>query len=761
MNEDQLTLKSTVVDGLEISSDHYPILIELPPLHTEPPCEIVTFRKIKDTDVEVFKNELKQAYENIYSEDGNFETNYGKYRSVSESILNKHYPTVTKRIVQRENIQWMDEEFRQSRTLRRKLEKTWRKERTEESRKKYVEQRKVCAQMSVQKQEAFYSKVVSEAGNDQKILFNVVNNLLDKRKVRILPEHTDPKELADEFNEYYIEKIKKLRKTIPNNSTGIELPRVVFQGVKLDKFEPVDEEELKEIVSEFGIKTSTEDPLPAKFLKLVINEALPILTKLVNQSLREGSMEGVKLSVLDPLLKKLGLDVDVYKNFRPVNNLVFFSKLIERVVKKRLNGHMDVNRLHIPNEFGYKLFHSTETMMLGAVNDVLSGFDEDQCTVMLFLDLSAAFDTIDIEILLDILEKEIGITGVALQWFRSFLTGRTQKVRIGGEFSKILEVLFGAPQGSVLGPPLFNIYVRGQPRIFEAFQFHSTSFADDSNGSKTFSLQFQFKILTDDVPKVMEEISHWMNIMFLKINPDKTEIILFHPKSLQNRVVIRGTFVGDQCIRFSSEVKNVGVVLDEQLNLKKHVNKIVSHCYKLLKDIGRVRNMLTETHTEMLVHSLISMRIDYCNSLFFNMPKDNIYKLQKVQNAAARLVTRKTKRQSISDTLAKLHWLNVESRIVFKVLLLVFKAIHGLCSDNLKVSYKQHNYRPEDFLLLETKMVKTKYGTRTFDYAGPRLWNALPLSIRTLESIDDFKSKVKTILFTDFEGVKRRAFRYN
>ena len=154
------------------------------------------------------------------------------------------------------------------------------------------------------------------------------------------------------------------------------------------------------------------------------------------------------------------------------------------------------------------------------------------------------------------------------------------------------------------------------------------------------------------------------------------------------------------------------------------------------------------------------MRIDYCNSLFFNMPKDNIYKLQKVQNAAARIVTRKRKRDSISEIMAKLHWLNVETRIVFKIILLVFKAIHGLCSENLKVSYKQHNCRPDDFLLLETKRVKTKYGTRTFDYAGPRLWNALPLNIRTLESID-FKTKVKTILFTDFEGVKRRAFRYN
>ena len=128
--------------------------------------------------------------------------------------------------------------------------------------------------------------------------------------------------------------------------------------------------------------------------------------------------------------------------------------------------------------------------------------------MMMFLDLSAAFDTIDITRLLEILNKEIGISGAALKWFEAFLTGRTQKVRVKGEFSKVLEVLFGAPQGSVLGPPLFNIYVRGQPRIFQACSFRSTAFADDSNGSKTFSLQFQFNILKHDIPKCMEEISH-------------------------------------------------------------------------------------------------------------------------------------------------------------------------------------------------------------------------------------------------------------
>ena len=721
----------------------------------------MSYRKTKYADVEKFRNEMKLALNGTFSEERNFENNYLKYRTTAEKILDEHFPIVTKTIVHKENVKWMDGEFRKSRALRRKLEKQWRRDKTEEKRIRYIQQRNLCAKMSVEKQEDFYAKVVEEAGNDQKTLFKVVNTLLDKQNVKVLPEHTDPSKLADEFNEYYIQKIKKLRDSIPLNSTGMEPQRIKFEGVKLEKFKPIEESDLKELVSEFGIKTSTEDPLPAKFLELVIEEALPCPTKLVNQSLEEGSMDGVKLSVLDPLLKKAGLDIDPKKNYRPVNNLVFFSKIIERVVKKQLNQHMTVNRLHSASQFGYKYCHSTETMMLGLTNDVLLGFDEGLCTVMLFLDLSAAFDTIDIEKLLEILCDEIGVTGVALQWFRSFLSGRTQKVRIGGEFSKIMEVLFGAPQGSVLGPPLFNIYVRGQPLVFKACSFSSCSFADDSNGSKKFSLQFQFNVLKNDIPNVMAEISHWMNIMFLKINPDKTEIILFHPWSLQGSVIIKGTFVGEQCIRFSTEVKNVGVWLDEQLNLKKHVNKIVSHCYKLLKDIGRVRNVISDKHTEMLVHAVTSSRIDYCNSLFFNMPKENLFKLQKVQNAAARLVRRKGKRESITSTLAGLHWLNVDSRIIFKMILIVYKVVTGLCSENLKVTYKFYNCRPNDFLMLETRSVKTKYGRRTFEYAGPRLWNALPLELRTVESIDIFKKQLKTLLFKDTEGLKQRAFKYN
>ena len=617
--------------------------------------------------------------------------------------------------------------------------------------------------MSLSKQNSYYSKIVEETGNDQKTLFKVANSLLDKEKSRTLPDHTDSLELANRFNNYYTTKIDKIRKAIPATSVVSNMVAEKFEGVQLSEFQLTTEEELREIIKEFGVKTSTEDPIPANILKNIIEESLPCLVKLVNKSLSEGSMEGVKSSVIDPLLKKSGLDSDIDKNYRPVNNLVFFSKLIERIVSRRLDGHMTENALHSDSAFGYKKFHSTETMMLGVMNDVLMGFDDNQCTVMLFLDLSAAFDTIDITKIIEILSEEIGIDGVALEWFRSFLTGRTQRVNIKDQFSDSLEVLYGAPQGSVLGPKLFNIYVRSQPKVFQKCNFKTTSFADDSNGMKTFSLQFQYNVLKNDVASCMKEITHWMNTQFLKINPDKTEILLLRPKALEENVIIGGTIIDEQCIRYSKVVKNVGVWLDEHLSMSTHINKIVSHCYKLLKDIGRIRNVLSKKHTEMLVHSVISSRLDYCNSLFFNINKSNMYKLQKVQNAAARLISGKRKRDNISSVIKDLHWLRIESRVIFKMLLFVYKCIRGLCTANLtqKLKYKKYNCRLGDYLMLETRKVKTKYGRRTFEYAGCRLWNALPLDVRMEEKIDNFKKQIKTLLFKDTEGFKRKASLYH
>ena len=233
------------------------------------------------------------------------------------------------------------------------------------------------------------------------------------------------------------------------------------------------------------------------------------------------------------------------------------------------------------------------------------------------------------------------------------------------------------------------------------------------------------------------------------------------PASLNKEVLIKGVIFEEQCIRFSNEVKNVGVWLDKNLTMDKQVNQMVSHCYKILKDIGRIKKCLQQSHIERLVHAMISNRIDQYNSLYVNISKQNLYKLQKLQNAAAKLILGRGKRDSASAALKALHWLNVDARITFKILLLVFKVLKGQCSQNIELRYKTFNGRADDYLLLDTPNFKTAYGKRVFAYNGSRLWNALPVGVRMEDDVDKFKKSVKTILFEGNEELKKKAYKYN
>lgn len=751
-NSEQLDIKTYVIKPDEhdfnIKTDHFPCFAELPIDNNAKTVVKMEYRDIKNIDTDTFRQELESIVDEVATSDSNFEDSYQKYKDLTEALVEKHAPTKTITLKPNEP-KWMDKEYRQARCERRRLERRWRKTGRKEDHLLYIAQRNVCAKLVTSKRELFYANQISKAGNRQKALFQVVENALDKKAENVLPTHDDPKALANEFNEYYVNKIDKLRESIPVERENDLIEAVPFQGNKLSIFSPTSIDEVSKILKDCGIKTSPEDPIPVSILNNIYEVTLPALVSLINKSLEEGSVDGIKHSVIDPLLKKLNLDSENKKNYRPVNNLVFLSKLIERIVLSRIDDHLNSNNLQNYLQFGYKKHHSTETMLLGIVDELLEAFDDNKFIVMMFLDLSAAFDTIDIQKLLNILKFEIGIDGVALKWCESFLTNRTQRVKINASYSESIKVKYGTPQGSVLGPRFFDIYVRSQPKIFQMCNFKSTSYADDSNGMKKFAITFQYNTLTNDVPDCLAKITKWMNLQWLKINPDKTEIVVFHPKHLSNRLLIGGTIIAkDECIRFSDSVKNVGVFLDKNLNLNGHINKIVSQSYKLLKDLKSARSFISIKDTEILVNASITSRLDYCNSLFYKMSKSNLNKLQKVQNAAARLVLNRGRHASASPLLEQLHWLPVKSRCIFKILLLMYKYLNNLAPKNMSFEYSVHNHRPQHELMLKTCIAKSKYGEKRFSYCGPRLWNKLPVEIKKEDKIDVFKTKIKTLLFT-------------
>lgn len=757
VNQYQVNLSYTVVnDFLGVCSDHSPILIDIPRASNTNTTKSSFCRNIKSIDLENFQADVLQMCNSIDTE-STFSELVSQYVEKSEVVMNNHAPL--KRVKQKKTSpKWMDSEYMKSRALRRKLEKKWKIDPSETNRHNYIKQKNICCALSLKKQKAYYSNLVSSS-NSQKDLFKVAKNLMDKTKDKILPPHSDTTLLANQFNDFFVEKVEKIRKSIPVKQEDMSPYSRNFVGTRLSSFRLMTIGEVRDIIKEFGIKTSQEDPIPAALLSSSLEIVLPLITEIVNKSLAEGCMDGIKESIIMPLLKKSGLDAEVFKNFRPVNTLLFFSKLIERVVLIQLNEHMTKHNLHELSQYGYKKFHSTELMILGLVDEVLRGFDVNLVTLIVFLDLSAAFDTLDIDKLLEILHNEIGIDGVALEWFRAFLTKRTQKVKIDGSFSEQREVPCGVPQGSVLGPVLFNINVRSQPLVFQNCSFSTSSFADDSNGRKQFSLSFQFHVLTKDIVSCIEKIVCWSNAHFVKINPDKTEFLLLRPSSLNKQVIIQGVFIDGQCIRFSDKVKNVGVILDQNLNLNNQVNKVVSHCYALMRDVRRIKQYLSKKDLERIINAIVSHRLYYCNSIYVGISKKNLHKLQRCQKAAARLIADKSKRDNI-NILEVVHWMSIEAGIVYKIILFVFKILNGQCSNSFNITYKNNSLRSGSGLLLNTPNFKTKYGVRIFEYSSTRYWNALPDNIKTINCIEKFKKELKMLLLHNFDELKRKAFMY-
>ena len=281
--------------------------------------------------------------------------------------------------------------------------------------------------------------------------------------------------------------------------------------------------------------------------------------------------------------------------------------------------------------------------MLHIVNDILSALDNDNISVLLLLDLSAAFDTLDHQILLSRLNSVFGIQSTALQWFQSYLSDRYQSTSVNNSSSSPSELMYGVPQGSVLGPILFILYTTPLSDIIANHSVNHQLFADDTQLQKSAPLN-EVTNLTKELNACTDNIKTWMTENQLKLNDDKTEALLFpFSSSLKPSTVPLPDSItlGSRNIPFSDSARNLGFILVSKLSMKKHIIKICQTAYFELKRISSIRRFLESLKTrpnETLVTSYILSRLDYCNCLLMGTPNSVIQPLQKIQNFAARLV---------------------------------------------------------------------------------------------------------------------------
>ena len=459
--------------------------------------------------------------------------------------------------------------------------------------------------------------------------------------------------------------------------------------------------------------------------------------------------ENSPLNRIIPLLKKPSLDMDCLQNYRPISNLPLLAKVLERVVTKQLQTYLEEHHLYANVQSAYRRFHSTETALLRVTNDLLRAVDQHHEAVLVLLDLSAAFDTIDHGILLQRLTTRYGITSSALAWFTSYLKGRVQTVNINGTLSEERALRFGAPQGSVIGPILFTMYSAPLQDIITQHGLKCVMYADDTQlyvifhpSDKNSAMQ---KLVT-----CVNDIKVWSTSNKLKFNDSKTEVMFFASRFVPTESV-QTVNIGSSPVTPKSDVRNLGVMLDNGFCMTKHVSNVCRSAAMAIYKIGQIRKYLDLKTTERLIHAFVTSRLDYCNCLLYGLPQYELSKLQRIQNSAARLTSRK--RDNVESVLQELHWLPIAKRIEFKILLITYKCLPGLApmyiAELLTKYTPSRNLRSSTLDLLDPpRDVKTcTYGQRSFASAAPKLWNALPHTLRSASTLNQFKTRLKTFLF--------------
>ena len=314
------------------------------------------------------------------------------------------------------------------------------------------------------------------------------------------------------------------------------------------------------------------------------------------------------------------------------------------------------------------------------------------------------------------------------------------------------ELLYGVHQGSVLGPRLFSLYTRPLSDVIDTLNVGYHFYADDSQLYLAVNPR-SAEDITSAVSRIEEAVSSikiWMDKHYLKLNESKTEILVVTRPTIHQTLP---SFAIAGCTTSpSDQVRDLGVIFDSCFNLEVHVRKMCQTAFLHLRCISKIRSYLTMAQTKALVVAHVLSRIDYANGLLYGAPLKLIHLLQRVQNAAARVITRVTRFDHVTPLLKDLHWLPVHHRIQYKTALTAFDAVHGVAPVYLQDLVTEYTpSRPlrssNDLLLSRRSASLIRYGARAFEVGAPRVWNDLPRSLRACTDRETFKKSLKTFYF--------------
>lgn len=731
-------------------SDHLPVfsLIDYKGITTKSKPVYKLTRYVSPDNLTKIKHDLKDVNWSKVYDANSVDDAYNSMVDIVKGVLDRHCPVKTKLLGKSISCKpWLTKGLLKSIRRKNKLYYKFINNRTPVNEERYKQYKNRLLKVIECGKRMYYSDSLAKTRNDIKGTWSIINSVIKNNVTSpntqdsFLSENnqvvSNPGDISNNFNKYFVNVGPNLSRKIPIvNNAYSPMDYMDSRNTNSMYINPTDNLEVLNIVKKFKSKTSTDLlDIDMCFVKNVIDDIINPFTYVCNFSLKEGIFpEKMKTAKVVPLYKSGSKKL--FSNYRPISLLPQFSKILEKIFSKRLLSFIEKCKILCDSQYGFRKGRNTGHALCELVEEITDSIDNNEYTVGVFIDLKKAFDTINHSILLKKLEH-MGIRGNALNWLTSYLNNRHQYVKYNNCNSNIFSITTGVPQGSILGPILFLLYIND---LCNVSMLKSILFADDTN---FFSSGKNITELINTFEDELVKIDIWFQINKLSLNVSKTNFMIFSRKKIPEDISLS---INGTSITRVYKTKFLGVFIDCRLNWKSHIDYVNTKLSKCISVIYKVNNLLNFEALKMLYYTLFFPYMNYCVEIWGRAFKSSLTPVIVSQKRVLRTIFKVARTFSSEPLFSRIEVLRFESLVKYKISVMLFKATRLGLPNNLQkrfIIFKESKRKDRVFKVVYSR---TTLKSQCISIYGPKLFNSLPSSIKLCVSYGQFKRCLKVYL---------------